>query len=355
MPNFQFHISGLTKSELGRWRRLHRRGRRPATTLTLLAAAVGAVYAIKQNLSPVIAVSQVTQTVPPRRVVQTVPPSGSTGVAVCAPFVFFLDQKYGEDPLFSLEATNPLGIKSDMADRARLKVLHSHQGNSIVIIAPTRAYPANTKITATIVQKDALGNILTAPSEFITGNRPSREVEEWGSFEWGEYFTGQGDFDFVTEKGDIRSRDGKTIALFSTGRVLGKSALAGTTSLISSNPIRLPSNNLQLEFDYNFVSSEFDQYVGTRYDDAFLMVLSGPRGMTAHMVTSVNQVGKENSVAMSFPGMPEANELPPQHTDWRKFAIDADVGRPACLTFVVTDVGDSRFTSVVALGTLRVK
>ena len=108
---------------------------------------------------------------------------------------------------------------------------------------------------------------------------------------------------------------------------------------------------LAVGFDYDFLSQEFDQYVGSQFDDAFLVIASGPRGASAKLVTSVNLVGREASVAVDLGD----SRIQGEHTGWLRFNFSAPVGTPACLTFVVTDLGDAQLSSVVTLDALSLQ
>jgi hypothetical protein len=109
-----------------------------------------------------------------------------------------------------------------------------------------------------------------------------------------------------------------------------------------------------LLFDYNFQSTEFDDYCISEYDDTVLAVLSGPRGAVATVVASVNLVCAGGMhVEGTFPTMPDEGDAVYKETTNTEFAIAGAVGTPAVLSFVITDVKDDAFSSVVSIDDIR--
>lgn len=363
MRRFHFRVDGVTKLDIRRWRRLSQPSAITGNVLLSTAVAVALIHSANQTFP------RVKEKIPERQeVVQTVPPVGSSSVPVCMPSIFFLKQRYGGRIDFSLNATYADGRMVDLTEESRLIVLESHKKNPIVILVPGRPYPKNATISGTIRHQNPLGNeYFVSTIRFSTGEGEAPGSIEDLDLEGGTRgFVGQGDFGFVTARGDVRPRHGEMMAGLSTGSVFGGGALERTTSMLSIGPIKTASrlsigpfnwrqDDLRVEFDYNFISSEFDKFVGTKYDDAFLVVLYGPSGAAASLVASINRIGKEASTLVVFPGLPESQELPPQESGWRPYSISAAVGSPACVTFVLTDVGDERFTSVVTMDAFRIR
>jgi hypothetical protein len=132
-------------------------------------------------------------------------------------------------------------------------------------------------------------------------------------------------------------------------------AIGGTTSVAVSGAIDL-GNAANVHFDFNFQSSEFDDYCNNVYDDTFLAVLSGPNGAVAKIVNSVNLVcagGKQ--VAATFPTQPDGGDAVYKETGKLSDSLPATVGSPAHLTFVVTDVGDSILSTVVGVDNITLQ
>lgn len=295
--------------------------------------------------------------VPRIETIQSVPPAGTPPVSVCTPGVFFLNRPYKGNIKFNVLADPGSGgpVPVDLTEKVGLLVLQSHQGNPIVVLAPRGPYPERAEITAKIIVSDG-SDITEHQIRFQTGPSASISlVERLGFEEEVPLFFSQGDFRNTVTQGDVSPREGNMMAALSTGEVFGGKALNGTTSMLSIGPFSLPGfsipriKNLRLKFEYDFISEEFDEYVGSKYDDAFLVVVSGPKGAAARLVTSVNLVGKEASTPVQVTGMQRSHE----HTGWRTMSLAARVGDPACLTFLVTDVGDTKLASVITLDSLK--
>lgn len=358
MQRFHFRVDGVTKLNIKRWRKLSQPSAITGNVLLSTAVAVALIHSA----------NQIFPRVEQQAIVQTVPPAGSFSVPVCMPSIFFLNQRYGGRIEFSLKATYADGRVVDLTEESRLIALESHKKNPIVILVPGRPYPKNATIRGKIRNQNPLANkYFVSTIQFSTGEGEAPGSIEDLDLEGGTRgFVGQGDFGFVTKRGDVRPRHGKMMAGLSTGSVFGGKALKGTTSMLSIGPIETASrlsigpfnwrrDYLRVEFDYNFISSEFDEFVGTQYDDAFLVVLYGPSGAEARLVTSINQIGAEASTPVVFPGLPESQELPPQESGWQPYSVSAAVGSPACVTFVLTDVGDANYSSVVTMDAFRIR
>ena len=130
--------------------------------------------------------------------------------------------------------------------------------------------------------------------------------------------------------------------------MLGGRAVRGASSLLESGPIELPSG--ELSFDYVLQSAEIPSYCGNSYDDTFLAIVSGPLGVQRALVDSVNTIC--TSSAGTYPEvLVQGVEAPPamRGSARKSFAMPANVGSPAVVAFVVTDVGDQSFDTFVGI------
>ncbi len=305
-------------------------------------------------------------------VVETVPPTNASNVPRCAPVVYFFDNPPAGEitPLF--HAQEPDGKATALEGKSSVVRLQSATGRPILSVSPGGPYPPNTQIKNTIHYQDVQGGAeLTSSVRFSTANQTFSESTHALGFENDETeVIGMGDFAVVESYGALRPSEGTRMAVFSTGALFGKNAAGDKSSMItlgplegkpaiSVGPIKLGSAPVQLQFVYDFISAEFDRWVGKKFDDSFIVVVHGSRGSEARLVTSVNQVGLEDSVEGAFPSIREAIgrdtvDIPPQHTGWRTVSLTADVGRPVCITFMLTDVGDDIVSSVVALDAIEI-
>lgn len=351
MHYLDFRVARLTRRSLRRFKKRPRFTGRAALAVAAnvalwTAASVGFGYVASQDWTP----PPPQPMVPP--VVQAVPPSNSQSMPACTPSVFFLNKPHEGDLGFSLSVRDEKGNSMDLTNDAQLVLLQSEKGNPIVVLVSRLPYPEGSTVTATILQRDSPDPALGKAEFTVASTDPAGFPGELVSERPIPTFSGQGDF-VVPELGPISARTGLPMAQLSTGGVLGRGALAETTSVLTLGP--LSEESKRLRFDFNFTSSEFDKYVGTEYDDAFLVVIAGPRGAEARLVASVNFIGREASVPVEFQGLPEKGENPPQETGWRTFSVATGVGAPMCVSFVVTDVGDQQVTSVVTIDALRIE
>jgi hypothetical protein len=158
----------------------------------------------------------------------------------------------------------------------------------------------------------------------------------------------------IPETGSIVPTSGTSTLAMTTGAVLCGAALADTSSMVVSGPIKGLGTNPSVVFDSNFQSTEFDDFCNSEYDDTVLAVLSGPEGAVATIVSSVNLVCADDAhVDGAFPTMPDAGDTIYTETTNAAFALDGPVGAPAVLSFVITDVRDSIYSSVVSIDNIR--
>ena len=107
-----------------------------------------------------------------------------------------------------------------------------------------------------------------------------------------------------------------------------------------------------LSFDYRFLSEEFDDYVGAVHDDRFLVFAYGKAGMVLEEVTSVNDIGVDDSTDAPFPGL-----INSEAGEWRTHSLRGfnTLGADATVTLIVTDVGEPHRTSAVSVDNLRLE
>ena len=85
---------------------------------------------------------------------------------------------------------------------------------------------------------------------------------------------------------------------------------------------------------FNFCSSFFD---------SFTVTVIGPDDSYSGVITSVNIVGEVDSVPVNVPGMTGED-----HTGWTSISINiTNFGSPITISFALTDVGDTAYSSAV--------
>jgi hypothetical protein len=157
--------------------------------------------------------------------------------------------------------------------------------------------------------------------------------------------------EFVTVSGVvIRATEGKCMAQISTA--------SGATGSITQRFV-VPAGSRTLSFDFNFVSEELDEYIGSVFNDAFTAVVRTPEGETTIVRVQVNDF-------MTLPGeftmigdcVPGGDETCGQ-TGWVTATVDLSrFSAPSTpvtvdLIFSVADRGDALFDTSVFIDNIR--
>jgi hypothetical protein len=152
----------------------------------------------------------------------------------------------------------------------------------------------------------------------------------------------------VRELGPIRPKDGSGyMALVSTG----SGAVDDTTSTLERDFYVLAgSGAVTVRLDYNFVSEEYPEFVGTRWDDRFeaYLLLSDGRKVTL-AEESVNVTSFTSVDGIDFPG----GDGTTGQSGWKTGSATFNVEGTTSVTFVVEDVGDRIYDSVVLIDNIR--
>jgi len=149
----------------------------------------------------------------------------------------------------------------------------------------------------------------------------------------------------------IRPTEGKWMADITTG----DGSVGGVGSSLKQRFI-VPAGVQTLRFDFNFVSEEFPEFVGSIFDDSFRAVITTPNGQTTFAQVSVNQSG--NFTLIGDCGFPGGDSTCGQ-TGWREGSVNvsafAGTGTPinVDLIFSANDAGDNIFDTHVLLDNMR--
>ncbi|MFD1775166.1 S-layer homology domain-containing protein [Paenibacillus rhizophilus] len=209
-----------------------------------------------------------------------------------------------------------------------------------------------------------------------------------GTFETGNWigWNGNGDVRVISKLGPLKPTEGNYMAIISTGLGFENNDYAGfdynSDSYIEQNFI-IPAGVTTLSFDYNFISEEPKEYVGTKFNDTFkTTVTSSVYINTASVVTSHVNGGDtvtssvygnesvtigtesingstvywidENKVAIDFYGGDKTTYM----TNWKhvQFDVSQFAGKASIvLRFHVWDQGDSAFDTAVLIDNVILK
>ncbi|HYJ09738.1 MAG TPA: hypothetical protein VEX18_12035 [Polyangiaceae bacterium] len=310
---------------------------------------------------------QPSESVSPPQIVQAVPLADSAQIPSSSPIVLFADDSYA-NVSFTVQAYTPSGVE-DITSQVSVVTLTSANGKDIYVLAANGGLPLGASIVITLsgdIDGTLVFNVAHASPPFAEGElgfegaaNPEATCTEgpegsavasamplgWSAF---------GDVGVIPETGSVVPSEGTQLLAMSTGAVLCGSALGGTSSMAVSGPIRGLGSSPALSIDYNFQSSEFDDFCNSNYDDTLIAVLAGPNGAVASVVNSVNRVCEQNShVDGTFPGLPDSGDEVYKETSKLAFTLEGDIGSPVVLSFVVTDVGDDAYSSLVGIDNIH--
>jgi hypothetical protein len=240
-------------------------------------------------------------------------------------------------------------------------------GNTILKFIPFNPLPENSTIEVTLEAEDGIeddgGNTLYYIYEFsfITQAQAGPLSPSNFGFEGGsDGYVFSGDGAIIGTAGDIDPYGGASMAAISTGDkvVSGNNALGillggSTTSILTTGAISVPGGASTLSFYYNFVSAEFDEFIGSSFDDTFMVTVTGASSSLSQVVTSVNMYTDVQTTAVTLPASYETADFElddASETGWMKKSIDISaLGGQITASFVISDVGDGIYTTILFL------
>ena len=242
-----------------------------------------------------------------------------------------------------------------------ITINESAHGNAILTFVPWNEFKVNKTIAVTIKKgmQSQYGKGMYSDVDLIyqTAQGATGDFDGNGGFEAGMngvVFIGDGSR--MTTTGPLSPVEGTYFAAISSGDALvspSGAAVGDTSSMMILGPINKDVSSVS--FWYDFISAEFDDYVGSIYDDCAMFTISGPNGSYSEFITSVNTVGYTDGIISGnpfagFPNMPDDGDDYAGHTGWGSRTINfANVGTPAYITFTVTDVSDQILSSILAI------
>jgi hypothetical protein len=135
----------------------------------------------------------------------------------------------------------------------------------------------------------------------------------------------------------------------------GAGAVAAVGSSLTQRFI-VPAGVTSLKVDFNFVSEEFPEFVGTQFNDSFHAIITLPNGDQEFATVTVNESGGFTDIGdCGFPG----GDSTCGQTGWRTGTVDlsahAGTGTPITveLLFTAEDRGDDIFDTHVLVDNIR--
>jgi hypothetical protein len=162
-----------------------------------------------------------------------------------------------------------------------------------------------------------------------------------------------GDVRLLTGLGVLSPTHKSKMAILTTGVGSGTSGYQGATEgSVLSQSFKIGAGQTILSFDYDVVSEEPHEYVGSKYDDKFYAELVFENGKVIRLVEeSVNKSVWTKVSGINF----EGGDSTVYHTTWKTFTFDLSQyqNQRATIRFVVCDVGDSAYDTAALIDNVK--
>lgn len=207
----------------------------------------------------------------------------------------------------------------------------------------------------------------------------SEDLTENMSFQKGtlDGFSKSGGTHVISSFGSLQIQSAKVsdnnVAVISSLDISSRDNAGGTAGSLVTADIKVPAGAQWMAFDTNFITAEFPNYIGSIYDDTYLVSIRTPFGVQTINVASVNSLGlfKIDESVAGAPGLIgsldkfnvlNANTQPAVgtqllngETTWhtRAFYVGGLVGQTINLSFHITNVGDKIYQSMAFIDNIR--
>lgn len=171
------------------------------------------------------------------------------------------------------------------------------------------------------------------------------------------YWTIEGDARLLKKLGEVMpyGTNSEQMAIITTG-VGSKttSNIGGTEGSYISQKFTVPEYATTLKFDYNFISEEPMEFVGSVYDDAFgIQIVQKGAVVEEKIFESINTSEWYDVSGIDFAG----GDSTVYQTKWKSTTVDISkyAGEIITLYFIIYDVGDSEYDSVCVLDNIVIE
>jgi hypothetical protein len=162
-----------------------------------------------------------------------------------------------------------------------------------------------------------------------------------------------GDATIVQTSGEATISEG----ILSTGSGIASvdSALDSAASYLTCR-VNKPAAQT-LDFEFNFISAEFNEYIGSEFDDTAILVISGSRKSEMYVLGTVNAIGFENKpLSAGLKNFPDMGDSYAGESGFRKFTVPLrEFGDKIAFSLIISDVGDKNYSSVIKLKNISVR
>ena len=338
----------------------------PAATTPTATTPTASVVKVESTYN---FVADKTDTVAPK-VLNTIPAAGTTATEPGAPVVMYFDDIIDPSTISdtSLQVTSTTTSTPSMRAvtttvvYGTVSVTKSANGSAaIVMFTAFGNFPSNSTIKIVVTKGGILdkgGNSLSADNtiSFTTGTATTTtaSVLDFESGTTGIAFSGCGSI-VTMPKWGIPVMTGTHAAAISTGYssdISSVNPISDQYSTMTTGSIAVPSGKTKVTLDYYFVSDEFKEYLGSKYDDNATFTVSGSGGSRNIVLNSVNNW---NTTALSAT-LVQVTAL--SSSWWRgpltTKSIDiTGLGSNISISLTVSDVGDKSLDTILLFDNLR--
>lgn len=287
----------------------------------------------------------------PLTIAQAIPSVENTDYNSKLPIILFFDDKI---LLSSLENNINVTVNGQ-AIGGTVSINEGANGYAILTFTPNVSYSSGATVVFSLLSglQDDGGNGLIQDFVFtytaVTQGQGNFDTN--GSFESteGVQFIGDGNIMDGTQ-GCVSPTNGSSFAAITSGSSLISSgnAIGGATSVMVLGPIENEFDSVS--FNYNFLSSEFQEYVDSEFDDSVIVTVVGNDRAYSEFLTSVNNVGTNNQQCEGFPGLPDDGDSYAGSTGWMSNTMSTSgITGPAYIIFIISDVSDTIYSSAIAI------
>ncbi len=292
----------------------------------------------------------------PLGIVQVIPGNYSSIGHKGPIMVFFNDRVY-----LPSVSENFIVEENNKPKAGTIFIVPNSNGMAIISFIPQKEFEKDAEVRVLIKNglQDDGGNTISSDYEFSVNASLSSEgnfLENLGFEKEHAGLIFQGDGGLYQSNTTITAPEGKVMAALSTGQLIsGNNALMGTTSMLTCGPI--DGTIKEIYFKYNLASAEFNVYVGSIFDDSALLMVIGSEKSKVYMISSINIAGYQTNslpydAIQGFPDSDVHNGI----TGWKDFVIkDINIKGPITLTFVLSDVGDSAYSTILFIDDVKIK
>lgn len=161
-----------------------------------------------------------------------------------------------------------------------------------------------------------------------------------------------GDVRTLAQLGDVMpyGDESRRMAIITTGIGAKESAEfeGGTEGSMLSQTFHVPDGVSKICFDYNFISEEPMEYVGSQFDDNFgVQIANGGNTVLKETFESINTSEWKEVEGINFAGGDDTVF----HTEWKTAEVDVSAYRGSVITlsFIIYDVGDQIYDSACVI------